>query len=89
MSTIGMSELRTILVGCAGAEHAPQQPADEEFAGTSFEELGYDSLVLLECAARIEQEHGISVPEGDVFEAGTPAALLDAVHAAALTAKAE
>jgi minimal PKS acyl carrier protein len=47
----------------------------------SFEDLGYDSLALLETAGRIEREHGIRLEDSTVADAYTPRALLAVVNA--------
>lgn len=47
----------------------------------SFEELGYDSLALLNTVGRIERDLRIKLPEGVVTESGTPGELLDLVNA--------
>ncbi len=56
-------------------------------AGTSaqildvrFDELGYDSIALLETAAHIEREFRISLPDSTVAEATTPRAFLAVVN---------
>ncbi len=46
----------------------------------SFDELGYDSLALLETAARISRERGIMLPDSTVTDADTPRALLATVN---------
>lgn len=66
-------------------------PAPHEAEGTRlgsdtldipFEELGYDSLALMETAAAIQEEYGIVLPDEDVSEARTPRRLLGLVNGA-------
>jgi minimal PKS acyl carrier protein len=47
---------------------------------TDFEELGYESLALLETCGRIEREYGISLDESVLADARTPGQLVDAVN---------
>jgi act minimal PKS acyl carrier protein len=42
-----------------------------------FTELGYDSLALLELAARVQQEYGVHMPDDSVVLMTDPAAALD------------
>ncbi|MFB7911401.1 acyl carrier protein [Kitasatospora sp. NPDC056076] len=75
-----VTDLRRILVACAGEGDGPV--LDENTLDTPFEDLGYDSLALMETASRIERELGVTFP-GDAFaDADTPAALLAVVNGA-------
>jgi act minimal PKS acyl carrier protein len=47
---------------------------------TTFDELGYDSLALIETAARIEQDYGLTIPDEEITELETPRALLGLVN---------
>lgn len=72
-STIGIDELRDILVACAGG-------GDDALRGDildmPFEDLGYDSLVLIEAAATLKRQYGVHIPDEQLVEALTPAELL-------------
>lgn len=46
-----------------------------------FEDLGYESLALLETGGRIEREYGIAFDDDTLTEARTPRDLVDAVNA--------
>ncbi|QIS02145.1 actinorhodin polyketide synthase [Nocardia brasiliensis] len=46
-----------------------------------FDDLGYDSLALLEASGRIEREFDISLDEDTLLAATTPRALIGAVNA--------
>lgn len=76
MRQITLSELQDIMLECASwaepLDQAPDQP---------FDELGYDSLALLEAASRIKRDYGIELSEDDLVRARTPAELVDAVNA--------
>lgn len=45
-----------------------------------FSELGYDSLALLETAARLERDHGILLDDDAATSAKTPRELLELVN---------
>ncbi|MEO3756419.1 acyl carrier protein [Streptomyces sp. B6B3] len=75
MAALGIDDLRRILVACAGEDDAVDLNGD--ILDTPFDDLGYDSLALMETAARIEREYGLDLPDEEVTEAGTPRALLE------------
>lgn len=75
-----MDELRDILIECAGEDEAHALNGD--IAGIEFDALGYDSLALMETAARIKQRFGVGIPDDQITELTTPLAILDAVNAA-------
>jgi act minimal PKS acyl carrier protein len=52
-------------------EQAPDQP---------FDELGYDSLALLETHSRIRRDYGVELSEDDLSEIKTPQELVDLVN---------
>ncbi|MET9096675.1 acyl carrier protein [Streptomyces cyaneofuscatus] len=71
MSEFAVPELLRILRECAGADENLDF-ATEEVGATSFEELGYDSLALLETVARVENQLGVRLPEEDFGRVSTP-----------------
>lgn len=73
-----IEDLTRILVECAG--EAEGAPSGADFAETEFEELGYDSLALMETAARIKDEYGVDIPDDVVADLLTPRAFVDAVN---------
>ena len=46
----------------------------------TFQDLGYDSLAMMETAARITQEYGVDLSDDEITEVATPRALLDLVN---------
>ncbi|MDJ1136900.1 acyl carrier protein [Streptomyces iconiensis] len=78
MSLMTIHDLMRILRECAGAG------ADIETGGEildlRFDDLGYDSLALLETLSRIEHDYGTRLPEEFVEHARTPRALLATVN---------
>ncbi|MBF6163450.1 acyl carrier protein [Streptomyces gardneri] len=73
-----ITELRRILVDCAGGEDLAELAGD--IAAVEFEELGYDSLALIETAARIQRDFGVTIPEEQLIEVKTPQELVDIVN---------
>ncbi len=74
-----ITELRRILIECAGGdETAPELAGD--IAEVEFEELGYDSLALIETASRIRRDFGVEIPEEQLIEVKTPRELVGIVN---------
>ncbi|MEU5420537.1 acyl carrier protein [Streptomyces sp. NPDC001407] len=84
MAQLTLDDLRRVLIACAGENDDVDLSGD--ILDVPFEELGYDSLALMESAAAIEREAGISVSDDAVSDAGTPRALLDLINGAVRTA---
>ena len=59
MARMTLDDLRTLLIACAGADEGSDLSGD--ILDTPFEDLGYDSLALMETAARIEKSHVAAV----------------------------
>jgi act minimal PKS acyl carrier protein len=76
----GLDDLRRVLYAAAG--EAEGIAFDAEVLDVAFEEMGYESLALLETGGRIEREYGITLEDTAVLDAGTPRALLDVVNVA-------
>jgi minimal PKS acyl carrier protein len=70
MSKFTLDDFRRIIVECAGADNVDALNGD--ILEVSFEQLGYDSLALLETASRVERELLVSLPDETVVEATTP-----------------
>jgi minimal PKS acyl carrier protein len=71
---IEIQDLRRILQESAGAEQGVD--LDGEILDVQFDELGYDSLALMETASRISREYGIQIDDDALSEATTPRRLL-------------
>lgn len=56
--------------------------SDGDIMDTGFDELGYDSLALLETAAFLERDYGVQLDEDETLAARTPRALLELVNTA-------
>jgi act minimal PKS acyl carrier protein len=73
-----IDDLKRILREAAGQDEGID--LDGDILDTSFEDLGYDSLALLETGSRIEREHGIELEDTSVTVVETPRALLAVVN---------
>lgn len=75
---VTLEDLKRILRESAGADE------DVDFNGevldTDFADLGYDSLALLEAAARITREYGVTLDDDATISARTPRDLLKVVN---------
>ncbi|MFF3546895.1 acyl carrier protein [Streptomyces platensis] len=83
MPQMTLDDLRRLLIECAG------ETDDDSLSGDildkDFTSLGYDSLAMLETAARITADYGVPVPDERIPELTTPRAVLDLVNTAAKT----
>lgn len=79
MAEMTVPDLMNVLHRTAGADESVDLTS-EAVAHTDFEELGYESLALLEAAGAIEREHGVSLDETAFADARTPQALVDLVN---------
>lgn len=73
-----IDDLKRILLEGAGA--AESVDLDSDILDTEFEQLGYESLALLETSSRIEREYGITLTDSILADATTPRVLLDVVN---------
>lgn len=77
-----IEEFYDVIVASAGASDATW--IGEDRYDRTFDELGYDSLALIEAVARIEEKYGVSIPEEQVAEQKTPRSMLSLVNTAIL-----
>ncbi|MEU7422308.1 MULTISPECIES: acyl carrier protein [unclassified Streptomyces] len=78
MATMDIEDLRRVLVACAGEDDAADLGGD--ILDMTFQDLGYDSLAMMETAARITQDYGVDLSDDEITEVATPRALLDLVN---------
>lgn len=78
MAELTLDSLQRILVQCAGESDTNGGSIDTP--DISFQDLGYDSLALMEAASVIEREYGVALSDETVATADTPLALLDLVN---------
>lgn len=76
---VTLDDLKQILRDGAGADESLD--LDGAILDTDFADLGYDSLALLETAARITRQYGVALDDDAVTSARTPRDLLTAVNA--------
>jgi act minimal PKS acyl carrier protein len=81
MAQMTLTELTTLLRECAGVADGVDLAGDDVL-DTTFTDLGYDSLALLQTVGRIEQIHGLTLDEDVITEAETPGRVLDVVNEA-------
>ena len=75
-----------IAVGCLGAG-ARRPRLDGDIADSGFDDLGYDSLALLELCNQVERRYGIQISDDAVLSMPTPAKAVAYINSL-LTAKA-
>ncbi|MFH9008951.1 acyl carrier protein [Streptomyces afghaniensis] len=80
MAELTLDTLHRILVRCAG--ESDTDGMGENMLDMSFQDLGYDSLALMEVAAVIEREYGVALSDEVVATVPTPRALLELVNEA-------
>jgi act minimal PKS acyl carrier protein len=73
-----LNDLKRILLEGAGADEGVD--LDGDILDKRFEELGYESLALLETGGRIEREYAITLDDSTLIDADTPRALVKAVN---------
>jgi act minimal PKS acyl carrier protein len=76
-----LEELMKIMTECAGA--AEDGAGDGGVADATFEELGYDSIAMLEIVGRIQRDYGTRLGVSDIAELRTPRALIARVDGSA------
>ena len=76
---VELPDLRRILLEGAGAVQGVD--LNGEILDSSFEDLGYDSIAIMETAARISREYGVLIDDEALLDARTPRLLLDLVNA--------
>ncbi|OON82579.1 acyl carrier protein [Streptomyces tsukubensis] len=74
MSQLTIESLRTILVEVAGQDDSFD--ADTDIATLTFDELGYDSLALMELASTVEKRFGVEIDEEELAKLATPGDLV-------------
>jgi len=80
MSELTLDSLRELLTEVAGADEGAGPSPD--FGRLTFDELGYDSLALMEMAARLERDYGVVIDDEQIDELETPADVLELVNKA-------
>jgi act minimal PKS acyl carrier protein len=74
-----VDDLLTVLRQCAGVDESIT--LDESAMDTGFDDLGYDSLAVLEITGHIQREFGVRLADDAVKPADSPRRLLELVNA--------
>jgi minimal PKS acyl carrier protein len=72
-----LDDLRTIMRTCAGVDESVDLESD--IGNITFEDLGYDSLAVLEMAAKAQNEMGIVISDDEAQKLMTPGSLVEYV----------
>jgi act minimal PKS acyl carrier protein len=72
-----IDDLKRVLAQGAGLDGSIDL---DQAHGTSFAELGYDSLAMLETAARVEREFAVSLDESQIADTETVQGFIDSVN---------
>jgi len=79
MATFTQADLVDCIRRAAGEDDALD--LDGDIGETTFADLGYDSVAMVEVALLVERELGISLPEDDrTGKGGTPKEFVDVVN---------
>lgn len=79
MRELTLTELIDVTKTYAG--EAEEGALDDDIIDVLFENLGYDSVALLEVISQIKHQFGIDLSEESVGRLKTPRQVLDAVNA--------
>jgi len=80
-SRFTLDDLRRILREGAGESESEAAGLDGDILDSTFEDLGYESLALLETGGRIEREFGAALDDEALRADATPRALIELVNA--------
>ncbi|MEV4053674.1 phosphopantetheine-binding protein [Amycolatopsis sp. NPDC049688] len=78
MTQLTMSDLVALLRECAGEDEAVD--LDGDIGAVPFEELGYDSLAVLNTTGRVERDYSIQLGDEIVAVSRNPDDLLRAIN---------
>lgn len=79
MIGFGPTEFRTLVGKCF--EQTEADALDEAALNKTFDELGYDSIGVLEMVVRVQDEYGVTIPDDDLDRLTTPAEFIAYVAA--------
>ncbi|MEH3069348.1 MAG: acyl carrier protein [Aeromicrobium erythreum] len=78
MPVITLDDVKRALVEGAGVDAGVD--LERGIATLTFEELGYDSLAVLETGLRLGRENGVEIDDEQLADIETPQDLADAVN---------
>jgi act minimal PKS acyl carrier protein len=82
MSKLTLDDLRNLMREAAGDAGY----LDGDILDVSFNDIGYDSLALLEAVARVERQYGVKIGDDAVANIESPRDFLELVNAKLATA---
>ncbi len=62
-AAVSAEDVLAVLIECAGA---PDQLPEGDIAELTFDDLGYDSLALIEAATRLSERFGANIPDHEI-----------------------
>ncbi|WP_221350412.1 acyl carrier protein [Streptomyces beigongshangae] len=77
-TTVTLADLTRMLRESAGEEEGVDM--DGDVLDVSFDDLGYDSLAMLQVIGQVQREYGIRLPDEAAADADTPRALLALIN---------
>ncbi|GAA2381254.1 acyl carrier protein [Nonomuraea africana] len=78
MKDFDLDDLRKVMLISAGVDEGIDIEGD--ILDTSFTDMGFDSLAVLELVSRIERDWGVAVPDEVASDLKTPGEVLDYVN---------
>lgn len=79
MAELGLPDLGRMLEASAGVVDGVDW-TDRRTLDLSFQDIGYDSLALLELGTAMRREYGVPLPDDALVSMDTPASALDFVN---------
>nr|CAP12602.1 acyl carrier protein [Streptomyces olivaceus] len=73
-----LDALVAVIRRCAGDSDVTS--LDGDILDTPYQDLGYDSLALLEIFASLERDYAVPISDEEVFETRTPRQTLDLIN---------
>ncbi|ALG10914.1 acyl carrier protein [Kibdelosporangium phytohabitans] len=78
MPKFTLDELKTIMRSTAGVDE--QVDIDSDITDIAFEDLGYDSLAVLELAGQVGRQYNLTIPDDAVDAMSTPGAAVKYIN---------
>ncbi|MET8338179.1 acyl carrier protein [Streptosporangium canum] len=78
LGSFTLDDLKEVMRACAGVTESVD--LDSDIADVTFEDLGYDSLAVLEMAAKLQNHLGVVIPDDVAEQLPTPRALAEYVN---------
>ncbi len=79
MPEFGLDDVRRIIRSCAGVDESVD--LDGDVLDVEFDDLGYDSLAVLESSAMVRREYGLTMPDDAPAHMTTPRKMIEFIRA--------